>query len=158
MTGDTRYGLGNHFLGRVGGTCIRRGGSHRLFFPAFLFIRRRGRARRGDVQLAPGGSGRGLRRGLVAQHGRVASRSPEPSLLARFRGVRRTPWDYGREGGGYGGDRSRREGDGARGKRGVLDRSLHPGEKIERGTRVRVLDTDGLTALVDIVHTKEEKS
>jgi membrane protein implicated in regulation of membrane protease activity len=37
-------------------------------------------------------------------------------------------------------------------------RSLHPDEKIERGTRVRVLDTDGLTALVDIVHTKEEKS
>jgi len=37
-------------------------------------------------------------------------------------------------------------------------RSLHPGEKIERGTRVRVLDTDGLTALVDIVHSKEEKS
>jgi membrane protein implicated in regulation of membrane protease activity len=37
-------------------------------------------------------------------------------------------------------------------------RSLHPEEKIVRGTRVRVLDTDGLTALVDIVHTKEEKS
>jgi membrane protein implicated in regulation of membrane protease activity len=37
-------------------------------------------------------------------------------------------------------------------------RSLHPGEKIERGTRVRVLDTDGLTALVDIMHTKEDKS
>ena len=37
-------------------------------------------------------------------------------------------------------------------------RSLHPGEKIERGTRVRVLDTDGLTALVDTVHPKEEKS
>jgi membrane protein implicated in regulation of membrane protease activity len=37
-------------------------------------------------------------------------------------------------------------------------RSLHPDEKIERGTKVRVLDTDGLTALVDIVHTKEEKS
>ena len=29
-------------------------------------------------------------------------------------------------------------------------RSLHPGERIEEGTRVRVLDTDGLTALVDI--------
>ena len=37
-------------------------------------------------------------------------------------------------------------------------RSLHPDEKIEQGTRVRVLDTDGLTALVDIVHTKEDKS
>jgi membrane protein implicated in regulation of membrane protease activity len=37
-------------------------------------------------------------------------------------------------------------------------RSLHPDEKIERGTRVRVLDTDGLTALVDTVHPKEEKS
>ncbi len=37
-------------------------------------------------------------------------------------------------------------------------RSLHPDEKIERGTRVRVLDTDGLTALVDVVHTKEENS
>jgi membrane protein implicated in regulation of membrane protease activity len=37
-------------------------------------------------------------------------------------------------------------------------RSLHPDEKIERGTRVRVLDTDGLTALVDTVHNKEEKS
>ncbi len=36
-------------------------------------------------------------------------------------------------------------------------RSLHPDEKIERGARVRVLDTDGLTALVDVVHTKEEK-
>jgi membrane protein implicated in regulation of membrane protease activity len=35
-------------------------------------------------------------------------------------------------------------------------RSLYPGEKIERGTRVRVLDIDGLTALVDIVHTKED--
>ena len=37
-------------------------------------------------------------------------------------------------------------------------RSLDPDEKIERGTRVRVLDTDGLTALVDIVETKEDKS
>ena len=37
-------------------------------------------------------------------------------------------------------------------------RSLHPDEKIESGTRVKVLDTDGLTALVDTVHTKEEKS
>jgi membrane protein implicated in regulation of membrane protease activity len=37
-------------------------------------------------------------------------------------------------------------------------RSLHPDERIERGTRVRVLDTDGLTALVDTVETKEEKS
>ena len=36
-------------------------------------------------------------------------------------------------------------------------RSLHPDEKIEPGTRVRVLDTDGLTALVDTVE-KEEKS
>ncbi|MGH3147393.1 MAG: NfeD family protein [Rubrobacter sp.] len=36
-------------------------------------------------------------------------------------------------------------------------RSLHPDEKIARGTRVKVLDTDGLTALVDIVETKEEK-
>ena len=35
-------------------------------------------------------------------------------------------------------------------------RSLHPGEKIQSGTRVRVLDTDGLTALVDIMHIKEE--
>src|SRR5829696_2235159 len=132
MTGDTRYELGNHFLGRVGGTCIRRRGSHRLFFPALLFARRRGRTRRGHVQLAPGGSGRGLRRGLVAQHGRVASRSPQPPVVARFRGVRRTPWDYGREGGGYGGDRSRREGDGARGKRGVLDRSLPPPRREDR--------------------------
>ena len=37
-------------------------------------------------------------------------------------------------------------------------RSLHPDEKIERGTRVRVLDTDGLTALVDTVETKENRS
>ena len=37
-------------------------------------------------------------------------------------------------------------------------RSLHPDEKIERGTRVRVLDTDGLTALVDTGQTQEEKS
>lgn len=37
-------------------------------------------------------------------------------------------------------------------------RSLHPDEQIKRGTRVRVLDTDGLTALVDILHTKEERS
>jgi membrane protein implicated in regulation of membrane protease activity len=36
-------------------------------------------------------------------------------------------------------------------------RSLHPDEKIERGTRVKVLDTDGLTALVDNVE-KEDKS
>ena len=35
-------------------------------------------------------------------------------------------------------------------------RSIHPDEKIERGTRVRVLDTDGVTALVDTVRTKEE--
>ena len=37
-------------------------------------------------------------------------------------------------------------------------RSLHPEEKIERGTRVRVLDTDGLTALVDTGQLQEEKS
>ena len=37
-------------------------------------------------------------------------------------------------------------------------RSLHSDEKIEPGTRVKVLDTDGLTALVDTVPTKEEKS
>jgi membrane protein implicated in regulation of membrane protease activity len=37
-------------------------------------------------------------------------------------------------------------------------RSLHPDERIERGTRVRVLDTDGLTALVDTVETKEDKT
>jgi membrane protein implicated in regulation of membrane protease activity len=37
-------------------------------------------------------------------------------------------------------------------------RSLHPDEKIERGTRVRVLDTDGLTALVDTGQIQEEKS
>ena len=36
-------------------------------------------------------------------------------------------------------------------------RSLHPDEKIERGKRVRVLDTDGLTALVDTMETKEDK-
>jgi membrane protein implicated in regulation of membrane protease activity len=35
-------------------------------------------------------------------------------------------------------------------------RSVHPDEKIEQGTRVRVLDTDGVTALVDTVQTKEE--
>jgi len=35
-------------------------------------------------------------------------------------------------------------------------RSLHPDESIERGTKVRVLDTDGLTALVDTVE-KEDK-
>ncbi len=37
-------------------------------------------------------------------------------------------------------------------------RSLHPDEKIEPGTRVRVLDTDGLTALVDTMQTKEYNS
>lgn len=38
-------------------------------------------------------------------------------------------------------------------------RSLHPGEKLEQGTRVRVLDTDGLTALVEVVEIGEgEKS
>ena len=37
-------------------------------------------------------------------------------------------------------------------------RSLHPEEKIERGTRVRVLDTDGLTALVDTGQIQEEES
>ncbi|HYQ83130.1 MAG TPA: NfeD family protein [Rubrobacter sp.] len=36
-------------------------------------------------------------------------------------------------------------------------RALHPDEAIERGAKVRVLDTDGLTALVDTVE-KEEKS
>lgn len=37
-------------------------------------------------------------------------------------------------------------------------RSLYPGEKIEPGTRVRVLDTDGLTALVDTLEMKEDGS
>jgi len=37
-------------------------------------------------------------------------------------------------------------------------RALHPDEKIERGARVRVLDTDGLTALVESVEKKEEMS
>ncbi len=37
-------------------------------------------------------------------------------------------------------------------------RALYPDEKIEPGTRVRVLDTDGLTALVDTMETKEDKS
>jgi membrane protein implicated in regulation of membrane protease activity len=37
-------------------------------------------------------------------------------------------------------------------------RSLYPGEKIEPGTRVRVLDTDGLTALVDTLEMKEDSS
>jgi membrane protein implicated in regulation of membrane protease activity len=37
-------------------------------------------------------------------------------------------------------------------------RSLHPDEKIVPGTRVRVLDTDGLTALVDTVQKKEDHS
>ena len=34
-------------------------------------------------------------------------------------------------------------------------RALHPDEMIERGARVRVLDTDGLTALVDTVEKEE---
>jgi membrane-bound ClpP family serine protease len=34
-------------------------------------------------------------------------------------------------------------------------RALHPDEKIERGARVKVLDTDGLTALVDTVEKEE---
>lgn len=38
-------------------------------------------------------------------------------------------------------------------------RSLHPGEKLEKGMRVRVLDMDGLTALVEVVEIGEgEKS
>ena len=37
-------------------------------------------------------------------------------------------------------------------------RSLHPEENIEQGTRVRVLDTDGLTALVDTGQIQEEES
>ena len=37
-------------------------------------------------------------------------------------------------------------------------RSLHPDERIEQGTKVRVLDTDGLTALVDTMEKKEDKS
>ena len=36
-------------------------------------------------------------------------------------------------------------------------RSLHPDERIAQGARVRVLDTDGLTALVDTVDKKEDK-
>ena len=36
-------------------------------------------------------------------------------------------------------------------------RSVYPEEKIEQGARVRVLDTDGLTALVDTIEMKEEK-
>src|SRR5918994_982026 len=34
-------------------------------------------------------------------------------------------------------------------------RALHPDEKIARGAKVRVLDTDGLTALVDTVEKEE---
>ncbi len=34
-------------------------------------------------------------------------------------------------------------------------RALHPDEMIERGAKVRVLDTDGLTALVDTVEKEE---
>jgi membrane protein implicated in regulation of membrane protease activity len=33
-------------------------------------------------------------------------------------------------------------------------RSLHPGQRIEPGARVRVLDTDGLTALVEVVEVE----
>lgn len=36
-------------------------------------------------------------------------------------------------------------------------RSLHSRERIELGTRVRVLDTDGLTALVEVVDNEEEE-
>ncbi len=34
-------------------------------------------------------------------------------------------------------------------------RSLYPGQRIEPGSRVRVLDTDGLTALVETVEIEE---
>lgn len=34
-------------------------------------------------------------------------------------------------------------------------RSLYPGRRIERGTRVRVLDTDGITALVEALEIEE---
>lgn len=34
-------------------------------------------------------------------------------------------------------------------------RSLSPGERIEAGSRVRVLDTDGLTAIVEVVAVEE---
>lgn len=34
-------------------------------------------------------------------------------------------------------------------------RALHPGERIEPGSRVRVLDTDGVTALVETVEIEE---
>jgi membrane protein implicated in regulation of membrane protease activity len=34
-------------------------------------------------------------------------------------------------------------------------RSLSPGERIEAGSRVRVLDTDGLTAIVEVVVVEE---
>jgi membrane protein implicated in regulation of membrane protease activity len=38
-------------------------------------------------------------------------------------------------------------------------RSIYPGQEIEAGTRVRVLDTDGITALVEAVGIEEgEKS
>jgi len=36
-------------------------------------------------------------------------------------------------------------------------RSLHTRERIELGARVRVLDTDGLTALVEVVNIEEEE-
>ena len=36
-------------------------------------------------------------------------------------------------------------------------RALHTRERIELGTRVRVLDTDGLTALVEVVALEEEE-
>lgn len=36
-------------------------------------------------------------------------------------------------------------------------RSLYPGERIDPGTRVRVLDTDGLTAVVEAVEIEERE-
>ena len=34
-------------------------------------------------------------------------------------------------------------------------RAIYPGERIGSGARVRILDTDGLTALVEVVETEE---
>src|SRR5215213_2700991 len=127
MTGDTRLGiLGNRFLGCVGGSRLRWRASNRLFVPAVLLVRRRSRARCGHVRLRYHRAGHSFRRGLSAQHGGSSSRPVEPARAREWGRVPGTPRDHRRERGGDGGDISRREGNGARGERRVLDSPIPP--------------------------------
>jgi membrane protein implicated in regulation of membrane protease activity len=86
-----------------------------------------------------------------------------PALLNRLsltgRGsLRRAPGHHGRERGGDGDHRGGWKGDRPGRQRGVLDGPGYVlGDEIGKGAKVRVLDTDGLTALVEPVENGGEE-